>query len=326
MGSTFAGHMLVSNTICEKGPANVTFSPFSISSALAMTSAGAQGTTAEEIHKTLFPSVKGDPHKVFESFTEVTKGSPSFVIANSIFLEAKRTLKPEFKGIVEKSYGASVQQVDFAGNPTDSCAQINKWVEDKTKEKIKNLVPTDAIDTSTVLVLVNAIYFKVGWLHPFDPKVTADKPFYELGSKKESMVKMMHQKKSFGFREIEGATLVELPYNDRQFSMLIVLPKDNSQKAWESIVNKDFLQSVEKKGLENRQINLYLPRFKVTWKSDLKPILQELGIKAAFGPQADFHKMITEKEDIFISNVIHQAVVEVNEEGTEAAAATAVVV
>lgn len=312
----------------EKG--NIFISPYSISSALAMTYAGARGNTEKQMAKVLYFNLpQEDIHKAFSSlnayFNRPNK-SYQLAIANALWGQANYPFQKEFINLLNKYYEAGFNEVDFVNEENREKARltINKWVEDKTNNKIKELIHPEDISALTRLILVNAIYFKGKWQNQFDPKETRDMPF-NLENKKKINVPMMHQEGKFNYTEDEKVQVLELPYSEKELSMVIFLPK-------EGISLSDFekelsIERVNKllSNLSQEKVDVYIPKFKMEKRYILNKILIDLGMSDAFDMMlADFSGM-TGSKDLYISKVIHQSFVEVNEEGTEAAAATAVI-
>ena len=312
----------------ERG--NIFISPYSISSALAMTYAGARGNTEKQMAKVLYFNLpQEDIHKAFSSlnayFNSPNK-SYQLAIANALWGQANYPFQKEFINLLNKYYEAGFNEVDFVNDENREKARltINKWVEDKTNNKIKELIHPEDISALTRLILVNAIYFKGKWQNQFDPKETRDMPF-NLENKKKINVPMMHQEGKFNYTEDEKVQVLELPYSEKELSMVIFLPK-------EGISLSDFekelsIERVNKllSNLSQEKVDVYIPKFKMEKRYILNKILIDLGMSDAFDMMlADFSGM-TESKDLYISKVIHQSFVEVNEEGTEAAAATAVI-
>ena len=312
----------------KEGGGNLFFSPYSISTALAMTWAGARGETekqmAEVLHFTL-PQVQ--LHKAFGSLEKQLNEAGEedryeLSVANALWGQAGLNFLEEFLALTEKNYGAGLREVDFARKAEEARLIINAWVEEKTKEKIKDLIKPGVLDRLTELVLTNAIYFKGDWLNQFDKKQTREEPF-KLKRHEQVKVPMMHIKDKFKYWANDKLQVLELPYEGEELSMIILLP-----------VKVDGLAEVEKsltiekldewtKGLRKQEVVVYLPKFKMTTDFELAEYLKKMGMLDAFGGDADFSGMTGDKS-LFISNVIHKAFVAVDEEGTEAAAATAV--
>jgi serpin B len=308
------------------------FSPFSIETALGMTSAGARGETLKEMQKAL--RLPADPHAAFGELINHLNGTNlarkrgyELTTANAIWAQQGFPWRKEFLELTRKHYGAGVVETDF-GKPEAARKQINGWGEKETREKIKELIPKGIIDALTVMVLTNAIYFKGTWQYTFDKKNTKDAPFTRADNTKAD-VPLMHQTATLNYgtmhvggRSGVGVQVLELPYTGNELSMLVYLPEraDGANR----LAGRLTADHIAAPKLTKREVKVWLPRFKAETEYSLKPALMDLGMKAAF-TTADFYGMHTSDEYLFISHVLHKAFVEVNEEGTEAAAATAVV-
>jgi serpin B len=317
----------------EKG--NLFFSPFSIETALAMTSAGARGTTLDEMAKVLH--LPKEPHaalgdligKLNPSATDDIKRPFQLSVANAIWAQKGFPWEKEFTDLTRKHYGAGMVETDFAESEA-ARAEINKWVEKETREKIKDIIGPGVITALTRMVLANAIYFKSNWLYQFDKKNTKDAPF-ALADGKKAEVPLMHltgklnygEMRTFVSRVGEITQVLELPYMGKALSMLVLLPEGRTGvhglAQW---LSGNTLANVK---MSPTEVKVWLPRFKSESAISLKPVLEDMGMKAAFG-NADFTGMSPKGKELYISHVLHKAFVDVNEEGTEAAAATAVVV
>ena len=307
----------------QKG--NLFLSPHSISTALAMTYAGARGETAAQMRKVLcFRLPDARLHPAFGALARNLKpGKCALHTANRLWSQKGFRILDAFLEQTRTHYGAGLEQVDFAAAPVEALRTINTWVEEKTEEKIKDLLKRNHVDADTVLVLTNAIYFKGQWASRFEKKATRSNPFTLLDGNKVQ-ADMMHQRADFRHARHANLDVVELPYEGGELNMVILLPR-----------KADGLPEVEKaltgarleawlSGLSKKKVSVALPRFKMTCDFELGDKLREMGMADAFSMRADFSG-ITDAEKIFISRVIHKAFVDVNEEGTEAAAATAVV-
>lgn len=309
---------------------NLFFSPYSISTALAMTFGGARGETERQMAEVLhFTLEQKKLHTVFGYLEKQLneggkKGIYELSVANALWGQKGEPFLKGFLELVENFYGGGLTQLDFSTLQTAEDARniINAWIEKKTKEKIKELIAKKQVD-GAILVLTNAIYFKGKWAIEFDKKDTKDAPFH-ITATKETNVPMMHLKENFKYAEDEGLEILELGYKGEDLSMVLLLPREIG---WISELEKRLsAENLEKwfGNLKKREVEVYLPKFKITWGTfDLKEILKAMGMPIAFSPIADFSRMT--KSNLFISLVLHKAFVEVNEEGTEAAAATAVV-
>lgn len=308
---------------------NLFFSPHSISTALAMTYAGARGNTEKEMAQTLhFTLAQEVLHPAFASIETTLneiqkKGDIQLAVANALWPQKDFLLRKEYLNLIKKHYGASITPLDFK-NATEKARQIiNNWVEDKTKEKIKDLIPKGLLDQLVRLVLTNAIYFKGNWESQFDKDLTKEAPFYLL-SGETVKTPMMHQKHEFGYAEHKDLQVLKMPYIGDDLSMLVLLPKKpDGLKDLEEKVTKDNLKKWREKMFE-REIIVFFPKFKMTSRFSLANTLSSMGMPEAFSGKADFSGM-TGTRELFISDVIHKAFIAVDEQGTEAAAATAAV-
>ena len=323
--NVFAFDLYHQITTTQKG--NIFFSPFSISTALAMTYAGANNTTAVEMQQTMHFGPNTDEfHSSYGAYLrqldQNADGNIQLRIANRLWGEKSHTLKSSFLKLNKQAYDSPLIQVDFIKKPNESRIEINDWVADKTEQRIKNLIPEDAITTDTRLVLTNAIYFKGDWLYQFNTKKTKEQKFYlEDGTTKKTP--FMNFEGAFNFYGNEQYKMIQLPYKGDKHSMVVVLPNEPEQLAE---IEKTF--SASNFALLDYdykpEVILSLPKFKITIPLGLNGPLQEMGIHQAFTNHADFSNM-TEQNNFMISDVIHKAFIEIDEEGTEAAAATAVV-
>lgn len=322
------------HNLSESNPTgNIFFSPFSISSALAMVFLGAKGSTAAQLSKTFhFDSVE-DVHSRFQSLNaEVSKrgASHTLKLANRLYGEKTYNFLPEFLTSTQKMYGADLAPVDFQHASEDARKEINQWVKGQTEGKIPELLAVGVVDSMTKLVLVNAIYFKGMWEEKFMKQDTADAPF-RLNKKSTKSVKMMYQKEKFFFGYIPDlkCKVLEMPYQGGELSMLILLPEDiedestGLKKIEEQITLEKLREWTKRENLENIDVHVKLPRFKIEESYILNSNLGRLGLQDLFSSnKADLSGM-SGSRDLFISKIVHKAFVEVNEEGTEAAAATA---
>lgn len=307
---------------------NVFFSPFSISTALAMTYAGADSTTATEIQNTMHFGPNTDAFHI--SYGEYLKqldknadGNIQLRIANRLWGEKTYVLKSSFINLNAQAYDSPLILVDFRNEPNDSRIEINNWVADRTEQRIKDLIPPRAITTDTRLVLTNAIYFKGDWLFRFDKKITKEQEFY-LAKGKTKKTPFMNIKGAFSFSGNDKYKMIQLPYKGEKQSMVVVLPNKPEQL---SEIEKTFTDSNFEQLNQGYKPNviLRLPKFKITIPLGLNGALHEMGIRQAFTDFADFSKM-TKVNNLKITDVVHKAFIEIDEEGTEAAAATAVVI
>ena len=310
----------------DKG--NLFFSPYSISTALAMTYAGARGNTEVEMAQTLqFPPEQASLHETFAALEGKLnavqgKGDVLLSVANALWPAVGYTFLSTYLDLVRQFYGVSITPLDFASDAEAARVQINGWVEDETQGKIKDLIPPRLLDELTTLVLTNAIYFKGNWASQFYKKRTKEIPFW-LTAKRAVDVPTMTQKRSFGYAEVDNLQVLELPYVGDALSMILLLPRAvDGLTELEDALTAENLERWTRR-LWPQEVEVFLPKFEMSASFKLGGILAEMGMRDAFGA-ADFSGM-TGDRDLYISEVIHKAFVDVNEEGTEAAAATAVI-
>jgi serpin B len=313
---------------------NLFFSPYSISAALAMTYAGARGETEEQMADTLrFILSQEELHSAFNSLDqqlasrgEGAKGKDGegfrLNIVNAIWGQKNYAFLVSFLNTIAENYGAGLRILDFINETEPSRITINDWVSDETEGRIKDLIPQGAISEMTRLVLTNAIYFNAAWQYPFEDDMTSPGAFHLLNGD-EITVPMMEQQESFAYAEGDSYQAVELPYDGRELSMVIMLPNSGQFEAFEKAINYQQVKDIIN-NLERREVRLKMPRFEFDSSFSLKKTLIEMGMPAAFSADADFSGM-TGNKDLFISDVIHKAFVSVDEAGTEAAAASAVI-
>ena len=315
-------------------PGNLFFSPLSIEAALGMTAAGAKGTTLTQMTKALsLPADTAAAHAGFKSLFSTLndekkpaeKRGFELTVANALWGAATYPWNKEYLTLVAANYGGGLFHTDF-GQPKQARAKINSWVEGQTKQRIKDLIPDGVLTPLTRLVLTNAIYFKAAWLHPFGVDQTKAGPFH-LANGKKADAELMHQSARFAYAETDDAQAVELPYKGGETSLLVLLPrKADGLPALEKGLTAARLDAVTKK-LRSEKVVLTLPKFKVETNYDLVPPLKALGMTDAFDREkADLSGMHTSMETLFITAVLHKAFCEVDEVGTEAAAATVVAV
>ena len=323
------------------GDGNLFFSPYSISTALAMTAAGARGNTEREMATVLhFPTedVAGkasfmDRERVVASFGSLQEGLVAsretsgyeLHIANSLWGQEGYPFKEPFLDLVERHFGGGFNTADFVRNAEAERVRINQWVEGETREKIKDLIPPGGVDPLTTLVLTNAVYFKGQWLSRFDEERTADATFHGTGG--DATVPMMYQKGDFRYLENDVVQVLEMPYEGDDVSMLVLLPIMDGPRGLEVLEASltPAMLADWSGSLREQELKVFLPRFEMTWGTEnISDHLKALGIRDAFGERADFSGM-SDRNDLFISAVFHKAFVAVDGQGSEAAAATAVV-
>ena len=312
----------------EQSGKDLFFSPTSISVALAMTAAGARGPTQVEMADVLhlgadLARAHAHYHQLLEQWNAVgEKRAYQLRVANRLWGQKGYPVLPEFLTLTRQQYGAEMLLVDFA-QAEAARGEINRWVEQQTNDKIKDLIPPGSLNAMTRLVLTNAVYFKGDWVQPFNKQTTRDEDF-AVSAQVKVKVPLMHQKAKVGYAEEETFQALELPYAGRELSMVVLLPKKvDGLPELEKALTVDKLAALMSK-LHVREVNAYLPKFKLETAYELNPTLEAMGMKRAFTRAADFSG-ISSAEALYISAVVHKAYVDVNEEGTEAAAATGVV-
>ena len=308
---------------------NLALSPYSISSALAMTYAGARGQTAQQMEQALhFDQSKTDLHALFGRLDKVLKaaqGSNELNIANSLWPQKKYPFREEFLNLLRKNYGATVTPLNYEREAEQARMTINQWVDDKTRHKIAEIIAPRVLDELTRMVLVNAIYFKGTWAAPFPEFATQPDKFY---TKPDTTITapFMHKHGRFSYGENDQLQLIALPYAGRQLEMLVLLPRsrDGIGQLEDSLTAASL--SAWTSGMRDQQVAVTLPKFKMSSGFNLAKTLAALGMKDAFDmDRADFSGMDGKSHWLYISAVLHKAYIDVNEQGTEAAAATAVI-
>ncbi|CAM4696685.1 unnamed protein product [Leuciscus chuanchicus] len=275
-------------------------------------------------------------HSSFNKFMrELNKPGVPYVLslANRLYGEQSYQFVEKFLNDAKSYYEAGLEKVDFKNQSEAARVNINKWVEKKTQEKIKDLVPQGAIDGMTRLVLVNAIYFKGNWEKQFPKGSTRDGQF-KLNKNRTKPVKMMNQKAQFPLAFIPeiNSQVLELPYVGKNLSMLIILPNEMDddttglQKLEKALSYEKFIQWTKPSNMRQQEVEVFLPRFKMEEKYDMKSLLISMGMEDVFDMQKVNLSGMSTNNDLVLSKVIHKAFVEVNEEGTEAAGATGAIV
>jgi len=314
---------------------NIFFSPYSISEALAMTYAGARGQTAQDMAKALdFNLPQESLHPAFNQvdldLAQRGKGAKGkngegfqLKVVNAIWGQQGFQFQAPYLDTLAVNYDAGLRVVDFIKQPEQSRTTINRWVEDQTASRIKDLLPPGSINAMTRLILTNAIYFNAAWLSPFQKSATADGIFNRLDASTEN-VPMMKQTLSFRYAEGDNFQAVELPYDGRDTSMVVLLPASGKFNIFEQSLDAVSMAQILN-SLSQQQVALTMPKFQYDSTFGLKQALSTLGMSVAFTDAADFSGM-DGKRDLLIQDVLHKAFVSVDEAGTEAAAASAVIV
>ena len=319
--------LLLFDAINSQAPdENLFISPTSVSMALGMTLNGANGDTREEMVEVLRKKslTEESINESYQSLVRLLTGLDQEIalnIANSIWYKDGVDIEAPFLEKGETYFNAEVASLDFS-NP-ESVNTINNWVEDNTNGLIKTII--EEISQNTIMYLINAIYFKGNWTYQFDPDLTEQAPFHNLSGGTAS-VDMMAQRGVFPYFKSDKATFIDLPYGDSLFTMSIIMPDDAEEIG--SLIGelKDGLYTAAESQFEHTEVDLFLPRFKLAYETKMKDILRSLGMEQAFQEStADFTR-IHRNGGLYISEVVHKSFVEVNEEGTEAAAVTAVII
>ncbi len=308
---------------------NLIFSPFSISTAMAMTYAGARGLTSEEMADVLyFKRELDDFNRAYGSYLDLVSKMAgedlSLNLANSIWAQQDYTFLDSYFETIEKYYNSTSFLVDFVNNRENVRLQINDWVYNETEEKISDLLEPGVLTTDTRMVLANAIHFKGSWLKEFDKDRTTEGDFFTANDRSVK-ADFMNRNDTIPYYEDDILQAISLPYADGGFSMLFVLPAEGfSTTDLLQDFNADYFKELLS-NMEKTETSIHIPVFEIENKMELDRVLPEMGIRQAFSNNADFSG-ITGSLDLKIDKIIHQAIIEVSEEGTEAAAATAVVI
>jgi serpin B len=315
---------------------NLIYSPYSVSLALAMTYAGARGSTEQQMADTFhFTLAQERLHPAFNAldldlarrgemepeFEEEEGQHFKLNVANAIWGQDGFPFHEDFLTVLAANYGAGLRLLDFMSQPEAARQVINDWVAEETEERIKDIVPSGAITPETRLVLANAIYFNASWLHPFDEGSTHDEVFH-LPDGSEVTVPMMSQRESFGYARGDGYQAASLPYYGGDAAMIVVMPDEGRFEAFEASLDAAAFDAVVD-SLIWQDVVLTMPLFEYETDLNLSQTLAAMGMPDAFSPAADFSGM--SDEPLFISAVLHKAFVKVDESGTEAAAATVVI-
>lgn len=312
----------------SKQPGNLFFSPESISTAFGMAYAGARGETATEMQRVFhFTLPPGRLHPAMGALLAAMNAQHKgyeLRVADALWAQQDASFVPDYLKLVQADYGAGFHRVNFKISPDSVRTTINAWVEKQTNDKIKDLIGPGALTPSTRMVLTNAIYFKGDWLSPFESQATQKEEFH-LSASQWVMTPMMHRTGSYSY--FDGGTFqaLELPYEGNEISMVVLLPKETDGLA---ALEQSFVSGLAGDWIERLQpvekVILTLPRLSMTQQFELSSTLSAMGMAQAFNSSADFSGM-TGKPDFSISAAIHKAYIDVNEKGTEAAAATAIV-
>lgn len=315
------------NEIIKEKQENTFISPYSISTAFAMAYAGSSGKTQKAIQSVLKFDAESDSfHQAYAAYLSAIEMNAQNKLtlngANAIWVEKSVKMLPQFSLKTQRYYGAEAPKLDFFHNPEASRQTINQWVANKTANKIKDLLPSGAINNETRMVLTNAIYFKADWHRAFSKESTQEKRF-NINNETHITTPFLKQEQMVRYLINQDYAAIELPYKGQKHSMIIVLPHPNKDiKEVSKQLKPDFLQQIMQQGLTD--VHCEIPKFKTTIPISLKKPLKAMGLEDAFSDNANFNQMI-EKDRLKISDVLHKAFIEIDETGTEAAAATAIV-
>ncbi|MEZ4986121.1 MAG: serpin family protein [Saprospiraceae bacterium] len=305
---------------------NVFVSPFSISTALAMTMNGAAHETLDEFETTLglqgmTSTQRNASFQTLQNVLPYLDATTRLNFANSIWPQVGFPVIPSFLDTNAIYFSSEVNAVDFRGNLSGSLASVNDWIAENTDGLVQNALTS--LPPDVVMLLVNTIYFKGKWKAKFDARDTQNAPFYTPNG--ELTAEMMHiEEGTFPYYNREVFQMIDLPYGDSIYSMTVLLPNEGYQVSdiVEILTPDSYVQWLSE--MQPHNTELFFPKFKVSYKTSMKPALFAMGLQDAFTRRADFTRLVSE-EDVFIGDVIHQAAVEVNESGTEAAAVTVVI-
>ena len=319
-----------------EGDGNVFFSPFSVSTALAMTYAGAREATAAQMAAALhFDLPEVQLHPAFNSVGLALAGRNELPepytgqgfelsIVNAIWGQRGFPFRATFLDVLAANYGAGLRLAEFSQDPEGAREEINSWVASSTRNRIRDLLPQGSVSDLTRLILTNAVYFKAPWLQPFDAKDTKPETFTLLSGSPVS-VSMMHKTLTTRYARVGQVQAVELPYNGAQLAMLILVPDLGALPVFEGSLDYTRYRAIVD-ALAEHQVHLGLPKFKFDYALSPVDALRALGMADAFDPAAADFSGIDGERDLYISDILHKAFVAVDEKGTEAAAATAVIV
>ena len=320
--NTFAFRLLEQ---LQNNKENCFYSPFSVFDALSMTYSGSKENTKMEFEKVLDIQSGGNIHQNLLELSNDLGLERDFTFLSSNSLWLQKSLKPEKNFIknAEEEYKAKIENVDFSGEHDREKArtQINEWVEKQTKGNLLNFIPKGILDESTIMLIVNAVYYNAGWLTEFDSdKITSD--FFKVSSNDSVKCQMMNLRFETNYFEDENMQVIEIPYQNKKSSMLVFLPKKNG--GFNSrIFNYDYYKKISGQ-LINQEVRLSFPKFKMAVNYELAEYLKKMGLKSAFEPGADFSG-ITGNKSLMLDKILHKSVIDVSEKGTEAASSTGVI-
>jgi len=313
--------------MAEQYKGNLFISPYSISTSLSMTYAGARGRTETEMEHvlSLAPDIHRSMSALIKDINSVSDDTAVISTANAVWPSADGKFLMDYCTTLQKFYSSSIIPLNYKNDPDKSRRTINKWVEENTKNKIKNIIKEGVLNKDTSMVLTNAIYFKSDWQDEFEPQRTKILPFWTDSGKPVQTMMMSRTGDKIGYVKKQDSELIEIPYRNRRFSMMIILP---DKKAGLSAVENDISTSVLKEYTDSakpQKVRITIPKFKMEQSFELNNVLANMGMPSAFNRDtADFSGM-NGKYNLYIGNVLHKTFIEVGEKGTEASAATAVI-
>ena len=312
----------------DQADKNVFFSPYSLSTAMAMLYAAAEGETKAQIQKTFhYPAPAILNPNSAALYNQFNKPNPDYKLAtvNDLWMQQGLTPTKSYIDTVQRYYSGQVTALDFEGSPDSARQTINKKIVEKTKQMIPELLPKGSIKSDTAVVLTNAVYFKGDWTLPFTAERTSAQPFYNAIGR-ASTVQMMQQQSYFSYYEDKHIQVVQLPYKGDDLSMLVVLPKFNHKLAMQQLTKSLSATKIKqwRSGLGRQEVDLQLPKFKLDARYQMKTLLADMGMPKAFNNGAEFN-LYADGTPIRLDEVYHQAVVTVDEKGTEAAVAAGAV-
>ena len=291
------------------------FSPYSIVSAFGMAYAGASGDTAQEIERAL--SFTPDLHEQLGEFMQDIVNTGYVASANRVWLDETLGLNPDYQGILYRCYNSTAETLDIQNDPESACRIINSWANSRTNGKIPSLL--SALDPAARMIITNAVYFNAQWASPFSKLKTSPEKFHD--GEKVSQVPMMKKHAYFQYGEFDGVKVIEIPYSGRRILMVVLLPTEDRPDAMEGLSADTLKRWLGE--LERYEVNLWLPKFRTENSYELGDIFKALGVRKAFTDGADFSGM-SSTEALKIDAVIHKTFIDIDEEKTEAAAATAI--
>ncbi|WP_406657240.1 serpin family protein [Methanolobus sp. ZRKC2] len=308
---------------------NLFFSPYSIFTSMAICYDGAEGSTKEQMSDVFYfplkkPVLEGSSKALMDT---INSGNDACDLetTNALWILEEYPVNEQYVSNVRDYYGGTVSSLDFINKPQVSRNVINEWVEEKTNEKIKELIPEGEIGSETRLVITNTIYFNGKWIKQFDPDETRTRSF-TFSNGDEKRVGTMYNVDKYNYGEDQKAKILELPYKGNELCMYVVLPKENDISGFENAFTPEYYGTLKQNMSPEGYVNVYIPKFSFETKAELKSPLLKMGVVDAFDQATANFSGIASSESLAISEIYHQAFVDVHEKGTEAAAATGAVI